>query len=127
MRIAVPIAMFALLGAHGAGLLHALNTVHEACAEHGELIHTAGNATPLGDAHHADAPSPASPEHEDSEENHEHCELLAGLDTVQASVAPTTSGAQHAAPAPDTMSSGPRTHHVLAEAPKTSPPRTPSA
>ena len=123
--------MFALLGAQGAGLLHALNTVHEACAEHGELVHSAGvsRAGHVGSDHfgESEAPNPASPDHEDSDESHEHCELLPGLDTVEAAEAPSSVGLLHTAAVLAAAHDRPRATQRLDDAPKTSPPHQASA
>lgn len=100
-------ALGALAGANGASLTHALTTLHEACAEHGDWVH-ADDGAPHDDS--------------DSEREHEHCELLLGAIPIAESslrpmAEPLTVGP--AAPVPALLD---HAASVITDAPKTSPP-----
>jgi hypothetical protein len=121
LRAIAAFAAFLVAGDHGLASLHQALTVHETCAEHGELVH----AGSTGRAAEAPSSVPAVDRGTGVEEEHHHCGAVPAAPTR----APVASGSSELATASldgcVTSAVHVEAHpaaDVLAFAPKQSPP-----
>jgi len=121
IRAVAALAVVLIAGDHSLASLHQALTVHEVCAEHGELVHEGGA--------HVGTTAPGSVPAVESgavaEEEHHHCGVVPAAPTR----APAVAAAFECAAAPlaalgsfESFESELPTPNVLAFAPKLSPP-----
>ena len=121
IRAVAAFVAFLVAGDHGLASFHQALTAHEVCAEHGELVHTAAGHEGVG--RHGSVP--AVEQGAGAEADHHHCGAVPAAPTRALAV--TRSEALAAPPLAVaafsvSFESAALTAHVLAYAPKQSPP-----
>jgi hypothetical protein len=125
LRVLSALVVWLAFGGHLGGLAHFALVSHHVCATHGELVHGDEHAHGLA----ASAPGPGSASFTaptETDEEHDHCSLLArqkeqlaGSGETAVLLAPATPDAERC-PRLDALAPGGEA--LLALAPKTSPP-----